>query len=67
MDTKEAGKKGGMINAQKGPEHFRNLQKLSVERKRLRISVLNSVTVGELENPITAETVTEKLEQIDNI
>ena len=60
------GKKGGNITAKRGKQYFRDLQKLSVAKKRLRINVLNSITVGELENPITAETVTKKLEQIDN-
>ena len=65
MDTKEAGRKGGMINAQKGSEYFRNLQKLSARARREKI--LKLIKVEDLDNPVTKASVAEALELNDKL
>lgn len=67
MDINQAakimGKKGGNKNKKKGKGYFQNLQRLSSQAKRNKI--LESFKVEDLDNSVTAKSLTEKLEQID--
>ncbi len=63
MDTKIAGRKGGLKTAEKGPKYFKKIQKLSVEARRKKI--LESFTVEYLDNPITEASVADALSNLD--
>ena len=63
MDTKKAGKLGGKSTLKKyGKKHY---SKIAKEAWNKRKEILSKFTIGELENPVTAKTITEKLEQVD--
>jgi len=68
MDIKEAaqllGRKGGNKTLERlGKEHYSEIQKLSTEAKKQHI--LRKFTTGDALNPITAQSIGEKLEQIE--
>ncbi len=56
------GRLGGQrIKEKYGNDYFKEMSKKAIARKK----VLSAVSVEELENPITLQSVIEKLEQID--
>ena len=64
MDTSEAGRRGGLKNSAK-PGYFSELGKLSGKARREKI--LKLMTVGDLDNPVTLQSVKEALELTDKL
>ena len=64
MDVKTAGSKGGKMTAKRGKKYYQEIQKLSTEARRKKI--LQSFTIQDLDNPITANSVAEALNNLDN-
>ena len=63
MDVKTAGSKGGKMTAKRGKKYYQEIQKLSTEARKKK--VLASFTVQDALNPVTAESIGRKLEQIE--
>lgn len=64
MNKRKSGKLGGKQTLEKhGKEHFRKIAKVAAEKRKL---ILNAFKIGDLDNPVTAQSVRDKLEQIDN-
>lgn len=63
MDTKKAGKIGGLRTAKRGKEYYQQIQKLGVKARKENI--LKTFKVEDALNPVTAESIGKKLEQIE--
>jgi len=60
----ELGRLGGQKTRERyGKDYFKGM---AIQREAKRREVLASVTVEEIQNPVTLKSVQEKLEQIDN-
>ena len=63
MDTKQAGKRGGNKTLKKyGKNHFSKIAKDAWTRRK---EILARFTVGDIQNPITKQSVIEALENSD--
>lgn len=60
----KAGKKGGIATKNSQPKDYYSM--LAKKQWEKRKALLNSITVGEIQNPVTLKSVQEKMEQIDN-